>query len=119
MYRRAMVVAAAAFFLSLFAVPQEKPVQPDPWASAQDGVYCTSGGNRTRLDPISMSGGGATKIAKMFLPMGTPQIVFTYRGATSPVRIADPRPVFYVKQAQATQSVFYPGFSVRDLVVVR
>jgi hypothetical protein len=64
-----------------------------------------------------MAGGGATHMAKMFVPGLTPQVVWTFRGAEAPVQIFEPRPSFYIKQSPYLANV--PGQSERDIVLVR
>jgi hypothetical protein len=50
------------------------------------GVYYKSPTGFVKLEQIMMIGGGAKHMGKMFVPGLTPQMVYTFRGAHSPVR---------------------------------
>lgn len=82
-----------------------------------EGVYFKAPTGWVKLEQISMAGGGATHVGKMFVPGLTPQVVWTFRGAEAPVQISQARPSFFVKQSPYLVSV--PGHSERDVVLVR
>ena len=52
-----------------------------------EGTYYKGPTGWVKLQPQMMSGGGATHVAKVFVPGMTPHMVFTFRGAESPVQI--------------------------------
>ncbi len=82
-----------------------------------DGTYYKSPSGWVKLGQLTMAGGGATHVGKMFVPGLTPQMVWTYRGAEAPVQIAERRPTFVVKQSPYVLNI--PGHSDRDLLIVR
>jgi hypothetical protein len=92
------------------AVPQDIQV-------LTDGFYYQTSKGWQKLEPISMAGGGATHMGKMFVPGLTPQMVWTYRDAESPAQITDKRPTFCVKESPAVADI--SGRSRRDLLIVR
>ena len=85
--------------------------------SLSDGFYYKSPEGWKQLQSISMAGGGAKHMGKMFVPGLTPQIVWLYRGAEAPIQISERRPTFYVKELPAIATI--AGRSERDLVIVR
>jgi hypothetical protein len=56
-------------------------------------------------------------MGKMFVPGLTPQMVYTFRGAHSPVQLPESKPTFYIRQDPYMANV--PGHSERDIVIVR
>ncbi len=82
-----------------------------------EGTYYKGPTGWIRLEQITMAGGGAKHVGKMFVPGLTPQIVWTFRGASAELQIADRKPVFYVRQSPYMANV--PGRSERDAVIVR
>ena len=82
-----------------------------------EGTYYKSPTGWVKMGKLTMAGGGATHMGKMFVPGLTPQMVWTYRGATAPVQISERRPTFVVKQSPYMVNI--TGYSDRDLVVVR
>lgn len=82
-----------------------------------EGAYYKGPNGWVKLEQIRMAGGGATHMAKMFVPGLTPQLVWTFRGAEAPVDISEPRPAFYFKQSPYLTNI--PGYSERDIVLVR
>ena len=54
----------------------------------QPGTYYWTGEAWHSMEQITMSGGGTKHMAKVFVPGLTPQMVWTYRGATAPVQVA-------------------------------
>ena len=82
-----------------------------------EGAYYKDAKGWTKLQQLSLSGGGATHVAKMAVPGLTPHMVWTFRGAEAPVQITEGKPVFYVKQSPYMANV--AGRSERDIVIVR
>jgi len=82
-----------------------------------EGAYYKTTKGWVRLEQVTMAGGGATHIGKMFVPGLTPQMVWTFRGAEAPIQISEPKPTFYIKQSPYMVNV--QGRSPRDVVVVR
>lgn len=82
-----------------------------------DGFYYKAQQGWDRLGPISMVGGGLKHAGKMFVPGLTPQMVWTFRGAESPVQISERKPDFLVKELPMIANI--AGRSERDLVIVR
>jgi hypothetical protein len=84
---------------------------------AEPGVYYKSPTGFVKLEQIMMAGGGAKHTGKMFVPGLTPQMVYTFRGAHSPIQLSETKPTFYIRQNPYMASV--PGHSERDVVIVR
>jgi hypothetical protein len=84
---------------------------------AEPGVYYKSPTGFVKLEQIMMAGGGAKHTGKMFVPGLTPQMVYTFRGAHSPIQLSETKPTFYIRQNPYMASV--PGHSERDIVIVR
>lgn len=105
--------------LASSATAQQTPSQPETDALAQmpDGVYWKNGNSFVQIDQLLSSGAGMKHMGKMFVPGLTPQMVWTYRGPTAPLRLTDMRPVFYVKQPGSMGDI--AGHSYRDAIVVR
>ncbi|HEX3584660.1 MAG TPA: hypothetical protein VH024_01630 [Candidatus Angelobacter sp.] len=105
------------------AKPMESQASPqiDPQLAAlKAGIYYKAADKFIAMDQLMMSGGGAKHVGKMFVPGLTPQMVWTYRGSDAPVRISEPRPVFYFRQAPAMPNMpTMPVMSYRDLVIVQ
>ena len=53
------------------------------------GFYYQTSQGWQKLEPLSMAGGGLTHMGKMFVPGLTPQMVWTFRDAESPVQITE------------------------------
>jgi hypothetical protein len=66
--------------------------------SLSDGFYYKTRQSWQKLEPLAMAGGGLKHMGKMFDPGLTPQMVWTFRDAESPVRITDKRPTFYIRE---------------------
>lgn len=81
----------------------------------QPGTYYWAQGSWHPMQQLTMSGGGATHMAKMFVPGLTPQMVWTFRGPNAPVQIRESEPLFCVK--------FIAGLpyapSPRDIAIAR
>jgi hypothetical protein len=82
-----------------------------------EGTYYKSSTSWIKLQQLTLAGGGAAHVGKMFVPGLTPQIVWTYRGAEAPIQIVERTPTFVVKQSPYMANV--AGHSDRDLVMVR
>lgn len=93
------------------------PIDASDATILAEGTYYKSPTGWVKLQPQMMGGGGATHVAKAMVPGMTPHMVFTFRGAESPVQISEHRPIFYFKQNPAI--VNFPGRSERDIVLVR
>lgn len=81
------------------------------------GIYYKSPTGFIKLEQITMIGGGAKHMGKMFVPGLTPQMVYTFRGAHSPIQFSETKPTFYIRQDVYMAGV--PGHSERDIVLVR
>lgn len=103
------------------SVESQAAPQIDPQLAAlKAGIYYKAADKFIAMDQLMMSGGGAKHVGKMFVPGLTPQMVWTYRGSDAPVRISEPRPVFYFRQAPAMPNMpTMPVMSYRDLVIVQ
>ena len=94
---------------------------PDPKLEAaklQAGAYLWTGSSWQSLQRITMAGGGAKHVGKMFVPGLTPQIVWTFRDARAPVQLAEGKPLLCFKFMSGLSNTPYAQ-SGRDLVVVR
>src|SRR6266852_8853264 len=107
--------------LSLFSIPavcQNTPdAVPNDIPSLSDGFYYKASQGWQKLEPLSMAGGGLKHMGKMFVPGLTPQMVWTFRDAESPVQLTNKRPTFYVKEMPQLANI--AGRSGRDLLIVR
>lgn len=90
---------------------------PHDVQSLSDGFYYKTSHGWQKLEPLAMAGGGLKHVGKMFVPGLTPQFVWTFRDAESPVQIADRRPTFCIKELPALANI--AGRSGRDLLIVR
>jgi hypothetical protein len=63
----------------------------------EPGTYYWTEGAWHPMQQLTMSGGGATHMAKMFVPGLTPQMVWTFRRANAPVQVSESQPLFCVK----------------------
>jgi len=84
----------------------------------QPGTYYWAEGAWHSMEQITMSGGGGKHMAKMFVPGLTPQIVWTYRGATAPVQVREDKPLFCVKFIPVPPGIPYAR-STRDIAIAR
>lgn len=85
--------------------------------SLSEGFYYKTANGWQKLEPITMAGGGLKHAGKMLVPGLTPQYVWTFRGAQSPIQIADKRPLFCVKESPYIAGV--AGHTDRDLLVIK
>ena len=90
---------------------------PQDVQSLADGFYYKTPQGWQKLEPISMAGGGLKHVGKMFVPGLTPQMVWTFRDAESPVQIENKRPTFCIKEMPVLAGI--AGRSARDLLIVR
>jgi hypothetical protein len=97
--------------------PVSDDATPKDMQSLSDGFYYKASQGWQKLSPISMAGGGAKHVEKMFVPGLTPQFVWTFRGAEAPVQISERRPTFCVKESAAMANI--EGRTERDLIIVR
>jgi len=108
-------------FVAMGATPSfcfgQDTAVPKDVQSLSDGFYYKAAQGWQKLEPISMAGGGAKHMGKMFVPGLTPQMVWTYRDAESPAQIADKRPTFCVKESPEIANI--SGRSRRDLLIIR
>ena len=107
--------------LSLFSIPTVCQNTPDgapkDIQSLSDGFYYQTPQGWQKLEQLTMAGGGLKHVGKMFVPGLTPQMVWTFRGAESPVQITDKRPTFCIKEFPQLADI--AGRSGRDLLIVR
>ena len=111
---RYVLVAAASLVAP--CIGQDRIIASDV-QSLSDGFYYKTAQGWQKLEPISMAGGGMSHAGKMFIPGLTPQIVWTFRDAKSPARIAEKRPRFCVKESPVMANI--AGRSRRDLIIIR
>jgi hypothetical protein len=114
------------FLVGLFAVTSaaQSPapnVQLDPKEAAaklQPGTYLWNGTAWTTMEVVKMAGGGAKHMGKMLVPGLTPQMVWTFRDANSPVHLENGKPTFCVKFYPFPPGLAYAP-SGRDIVIAR
>lgn len=106
---------ALSFVCASLAFGQSATQQPTE--RTQPGVYYKTATQYMKMDQTMMVGGGAKHMGKMLVPGLTPQMVYTFRDAHSPVQVSDAKPTFYVVQNPYMANV--PGQSSRDVVIVR
>lgn len=82
-----------------------------------DGFYYKTVQSWRKLEPISMAGSGLKHVGKMFVPGLTPQMVWTFRDAESPIQIEEKRPILCIKEFPQLAEI--AGRSERDLLIVR
>jgi hypothetical protein len=109
-----------AAFIAFTVTVRGQQIQTQSNQAAQPtgpGIYYKSPTGFVKLVQTTMVGGGAKHMGKMFVPGLTPQMVYTFRGAHSPIQPTEAKPVFYVKQDSYMANI--PGHSERDIVIVR
>jgi hypothetical protein len=84
----------------------------------QPGTYYWTQGSWHLMQQLTMSGGGATHMAKMFVPGLTPQMVWTFRGPNAPVQIKESEPLFCVKFIAVPPGLPYAP-SPRDITIAK
>lgn len=90
---------------------------PEDVKSLTEGFYYKTTHGWEKLEVISMAGGGLKHVGKMLVPGLTPQYVWTFRGAESPVQIEDKRPMFCVVESAMMAGI--AGRTDRDLLIIR
>ncbi len=98
--------------------PSVLPNPKDAAVRLQPGGYLWNGSSWVSMQTINMAGGGAKHMGKMFLPGLTPQMVWTFRDASAPVHLDNPKPVFCVKFYTVQPGMPYAP-SGRDIVIAR
>ncbi len=104
------------FILAVACSAQDETILTD-MQMLNDGFYYQTPQGWQKLAPIAMAGGGLKHVGKMFVPGLTPQMVWTFRDAESPVQIEEKRPIFCIKELPALANI--AGRSGRDLLIVR
>ncbi len=112
-----MLVPFLLLVILALACSAQDAAIPGDMQALSDGFYYQSSQGWHKLAPISMAGGGLKHVGKMFVPGLTPQMVWTFRDAESPVQIDEKRPTFCVKELPALANI--AGRSGRDLLIVR
>lgn len=90
----------------------------DTASKLQPGAYYWTGQEWTALQQITMSGGGAKHMGKMFVPGLTPQMVWTFRDPQAPVQVHGGEPLFCFKFIAVQPGIPYAP-SGRDVVIAR
>ena len=114
--KRGLACIATVAAVTLLCAGQNAVV-PQDVQSLSDGFYYKTQQGWQKLEPLAMAGGGLKHVGKIFVPGLTPQFVWTFRDAKSPVQIADKRPTFCIKELPALANI--AGRSRRDLLIVR
>jgi hypothetical protein len=115
--RKCVLTLVGCILASFVAVAQS----PDPKAAAlhlQPGAYVWTGASWSPMQQITMAGGGAKHMAKVFVPGLTPQMVWTFRDSKAPVQVADGMPLFCFKFFAVMPGLPYSP-SGRDLLIAR
>ena len=110
------IAIAVLLGLCVAAFGQDSAV-PQDVQSLSNGFYYKTSQGWQKLEPVAMAGGGLKHVGKMFVPGLTPQMVWTFRDAESPVQIADKKPTFCIKELPQLADI--AGRSGRDLLIVR
>jgi hypothetical protein len=84
----------------------------------QPGTYYWTQGAWHLMQQLTMSGGGAKHMAKVFVPGLTPQIVWTFREPKAPVQVKESQPLFCVKFFTVPPGLPYAP-SPRDIAIAR
>lgn len=116
MFRRTSVCAVLLASVILACAGQDTSV-PKEIESLTDGFYYKTPRGWQKLEPISMAGGGLKHAGKMFVPGLTPQYVWTFRDAESPIQIEDKKPTFCIKELPQLAEI--AGRTGRDLLIIR
>jgi hypothetical protein len=90
----------------------------DAASKLQPGAYVWVNNSWTPMQQITMSGGGAKHVGKMFVPGLTPQMVWTFRDPKAPVQVDSGSPHFCFKFIALPAGTPYAP-SGRDIVIVR
>jgi hypothetical protein len=112
-----MVCMVFGLSASSFYYPAQNATIPEDIESLTEGFYYKTPRGWQKLEVISMAGGGLKHVGKMLVPGLTPQYVWTFRGAESPVQIEDKRPMFCVVESPMMAGI--AGRTDRDLLIIR
>jgi hypothetical protein len=115
------LLLAAVFGLSILGSVRAIAQSADPKEMATKlpaGAYYWTGDSWASMQQITMSGGGAKHVAKMFVPGLTPQMVWTFREPRALVQFQDGKPLFCFKFIAVVPGMPY-GPSGRDIVIAR
>ena len=111
------LIISAVIVMAFVCHAQEALNIPPDIQKLADGFYYKTQQGWQKLEPTQMAGGGLKHAGKMFVPGLTPQMVWTFRGAESPIQIVEPRPTFCIKEQPMLSEM--AGRSERDVVIVR
>jgi hypothetical protein len=114
---RALLCTAVGILAMSFYSAAQNATVPEDVKSLAEGFYYKTAHGWKKLEVISMAGGGLKHVGKMFVPGLTPQYVWTFREAESPVQIEDKRPTFCVVESSMMAGI--AGRSDRDLLIIR
>jgi hypothetical protein len=112
-----VLTLCAVVAVATLCAGQNATAVPQDIQSLADGFYYKTTQGWQKLEPLQMAGGGLKHVGKMFVPGLTPQMVWTFRGAKSPIQIAERRPTFCIKEQPMMSEV--AGRTERDLAIVR
>jgi hypothetical protein len=112
-----LLVASILFFaIASCAIAQTS--NPEAAASKlQPGAYVWVNNSWIPMQQITMSGGGAKHVGKMFVPGLTPQMVWTFRDSKAPMQIETSSPRFCFKFIAIPAGTPYAP-SGRDIAIV-
>lgn len=114
MTKRALFLIA--FIATALLCAGQDAAVPQDVQSLSAGFYYKTSQGWQKLEPLAMAGGGLKHVGKMFVPGLTPQMVWMFRDAESPVQIVDKKPTFCVKELPQLADI--AGRSGRDLLIV-
>ena len=113
------LILCAAIASALVCAGQDTAKIPEDVQKLTDGFYYKAQDVWQKLEPTQMAGGGLKHAGKMFVPGLTPQMVWTFRGAESPIQIAEPRPTFCIKEQPNAERGGWPDRARRRDCAVR
>lgn len=112
-----LLLLALAIFQSTSPTTTPTDAQKEQAAKLSAGTYWWNADHWAAMGQLSFAGAGMKHAAKIFVPGLTPQIVYTFRGATAPVQLGTD-PVFCTKLYAAPAATPYsPTF--RDITIAR
>jgi len=82
------------------------------------GAYYWNGEKWITMQSITLAGGGAKHVGKVFVPGLTPQMVWTFRDPEAPVQVSESLPRFCFKLIAMPPGMPYAP-SGRDILIVR
>jgi hypothetical protein len=113
------LLVASITFLAIASCAIAQSTTPEDAASKlQPGAYVWVNNSWTPMQQITMSGGGAKHIGKMFVPGLTPQMVWTFRDPKAPIQVETGSPRFCFKLITLPPGTPYAP-SGRDIVIAR